>query len=119
MAATKQKKTPAKASKKSKVENRRIAPTIGDTAAAEFDPARTTEGERVAQTGANPSASRAGILVEIPVPGAADDDEALSFSVIDGSSATLSVGGKAGRPRSQAELITLRKTLDQVIQGTS
>jgi hypothetical protein len=59
-------KTPSKASKSSKIDHRRPAVMPGDLAGAEYNPARTEEGDRVAQTGMNPRASRAGLLVDLP-----------------------------------------------------
>jgi hypothetical protein len=117
-------KTPRKASKKSKVENRRPAPTIGDTAGAEFNPARTPEGERVAATGANPAASRAGLIVEFATPASESRPKGelglsdLSISVIDGSAARLKLGNTETGNLSQADLITIRKQLDAAVQGT-
>lgn len=111
-------KTPSKASKASKAEHRRPAPTVGDAAGAEFNPARTEEGERVAQTGANPRASRAGIFVKFDVPGQAGK-EPISFEVVDGARATLTVPKGAGENLSQADLLTLRATIDRVVQETT
>lgn len=117
--------TPSKASQLSKTEERRPAPTIGDTAGAEFNPARTPEGERIAQTGANPAASRAGIIVNFATPSSEKRPKGelglsdISLSVIDGSRAVLKVGNQETGHLTQADLITIRKQLDAVIQGTS
>lgn len=111
-------KTPAKASKQSKAERRRPAPTVGDTAGAEFNPARTEEGERIAQTGANPAASRAGILVHLPslVIANGGDPEALKteVAVLDGSRAQLSINGTTD----QAGVLSVIAQLQQVVQET-
>jgi hypothetical protein len=58
--------TKTQASKQAKIEHRRPAVMPGDLAGAEYNPARTEEGDRVAQTGMNPRASRAGLLVDLP-----------------------------------------------------
>lgn len=111
-------KTPARASKASKAEHRRPAPTVGDTAGAEFNPARTEEGERVAQTGANPRASRAGILVHLPslVIAHGGDPEALKteIAVVDGARAQLSINGLTD----QAGVLSVIAQLQQVVQET-
>lgn len=117
-------KTPAGASQKSKVEDRRPAPTIGDTAGAEFNPARTPEGDRVAQTGANPAASRAGMIVELATPASEPRPKGelglsdVSLSVIDGARAVLKLGNQSTGNLTQADLITIRKQLDMAIQGS-
>lgn len=107
-------KTPAKASKKSKVEHRRPAVAPGDLAGAEYDPARTEEGDRVAATGANPPASRAGVFAHI---GSSETEGGAKFdlSQFDGGSVVLSVEGKEIN-LTQADQINLRKLLDQGIQ---
>ena len=111
-------KTPPKASKQSKAEHRRPAPTVGDTTGAEFNPARTEEGERVAQTGANPAASRAGVLVHLPslVIASGGDPEALKteVAVLDGSRAQLNIQGVTD----QAGVLTVIKQLNEVVQQT-
>lgn len=86
-------KTPAKASKLSKAENRRPAVTPGDLAGAEYNPARTPEGDRVAATGANPRASRAGVLAAI---GSHSTEGGSKFELtkVDGGVASFSVDGK-------------------------
>lgn len=109
--------TPAGASQASKTEERRPAPTVGDTAGAEFNPARTPEGEKVAQTGANPRASRAGVIASIGSVGKADSGAEYTVSVIDGGSVALSVGSNQGEYLTQSDAIQLRKLLDQAVVG--
>jgi hypothetical protein len=108
-------KTPAKASKSSKVDHRRPAVMPGDLAGAEYNPARTEEGERVAQTGMNPRASRAGLLVHLPSlaaeAGADPKDVPSEIAVVDGR-AQLSIN----RTVNQSQLIALQKQLNQVKQ---
>lgn len=87
-------KTPAGSSKASQVEERRPAPTVGDLAGAEFNPARTPEGERVAQTGANPRASRAGVKTVIGGLDESDDRPGLAISTSDGGAVVLTVGSQ-------------------------
>lgn len=117
-------KTPARASKQSKVENRRPAVMPGDTAGAEFNPARTPEGDKVAATAANPAASRAGLLIAHSVPNSEDSDSKelglkdIEISVIDGSRARFRLGNQETGPLSQDDILTLQKTLAQVAQGT-
>lgn len=104
-------KTPSDASKASKVEERRPAPTIGDLAGAEFNPARTEEGERVAQTGANPRASRAGVKAVYGVLAATDSRGSIELSEVDGGSLTLSVDGR-DVALTRDDALSLRKFLD-------
>lgn len=110
-------KTPAKASKASKVEERRPAVAPGDLAGAEYNPARTPEGERVAQTGANPRASRAGVLGHVASLTHATGDQAdalkTEIAVIDGS-AQISINGKAD----QAGVLSVISELRKVVQET-
>lgn len=112
-------KTPAKASKQSKTEDRRPAVAPGDLAGAEYNPARTKEGDRVAATGANPRASRAGVLVHLPslVIESGGDPEALKteIGIVDGSRAQLSINGVAD----QAGVLAVISQLQQVVQETT
>lgn len=107
-------KTPSGASKKSKVEHRRPAVAPGDLAGAEYNPARTEEGDRVAATGANPAASRAGVFAAI---GTTETEGGSKFDLaqFDGGSVVLSVDGNDVN-LTQADQINLRKLLDQGIQ---
>lgn len=118
-------KTPARASERSKVENRRPAVMPGDLAGAEYNPARTPEGDRVAATGANPAASRAGLLVAHSVPNSEDPDSKalglkdIQLSVVDGSRARFRLGNQETGDLTQDDLLTLQKTIAQVVQGTN
>lgn len=107
--------TPAKASKQSKQEHRRPAVAPGDIAGAEYNPARTEEGERVAQTGANPRASRAGIFTDLGEVGKADSDAPYKVSIVDGGAFQLSVGSTQGDVLNRDEAIQLRKLIDQAL----
>lgn len=117
-------KTPSEASEKSKVEDRRPAVMPGDLAGAEFNPARTPEGDKVAATAANPAASRAGLLVAYDVPNSEDPDSEelglkdIQISVIDGSRAQFKLGNQETGPLTQADIVTLVKRLNQVVQET-
>jgi hypothetical protein len=116
-------KTPARASKKSKVEHRRPAVMPGDLAGAEYNPARTEEGDKVAATAANPSASRAGLLVAYSVPNSEDPNSKelglkdIQVSVVDGSRARLRLGNQETAPLDQDDILALQKTLAQIVQG--
>lgn len=105
-------KTPSQASEKSKVENRRPAVAPGDLAGAEYNPARTAEGDRVAATGANPAASRAGVFRLIEVAGSP-----VKITVTDGARASLAVDKHDAL--TQSDLQTIRGQIDQAIQETT
>jgi hypothetical protein len=135
MAATKSKssskkadatKTPSQASKESKSEHRRPAVMPGDLAGAEYNPARTEEGERVAQTGANPRASRAGLLVDLPSIATASGGDAkdlgigdVRIAVVDGSRWSLSLGKEKTGNLDQAGAQRLIQQLQAVVQETT
>jgi hypothetical protein len=119
-------KTPSEASKSSKIEHRRPAVMPGDLAGAEYNPARTEEGDRVAQTGMNPRASRAGLLVDMPslatVTGggpAALGLGDIGIQVVDGSRWSLSLGGQKTTALRQEDAGRLIQQLQQIVQETT
>lgn len=117
-------KTPSEASKSSKIEHRRPAVMPGDLAGAEYNPARTEEGDRVAQTGMNPRASRAGLLVDMPSLATATGGGPLGIGdigiqVVDGSRWSLSLGGQKTGSLRQEDAGRLIQQLQQIVQETT